>query len=91
MKRLILAISVFALLSVNANAEDKIHEYIVKHRQTDTYQEPKQLDCQLIAVDDAYLNGIKFAKKICFYDVIIDGQHMIMWREVGFDRYGFVK
>ena len=59
---------------------------------TDTHQEPKQLDCQKIVVDEKYLGGKVFEKKICFYDVVIgDNKHITMWHELNSDKYGFTK
>ena len=59
---------------------------------TDTHQEPNQIDCQKIVINEKYLGGKVFERKICFYDVVIgDNKHITMWHELNSDKYGFVK
>ena len=56
------------------------------------HQVPQQLDCQEINVDERYLGGKVWKRKICFYDVTIgsNNRHLVMWHVVGGGEAGFV-
>lgn len=58
-----------------------------------TRQEPDQLDCQALKIDERWTDGgTVHYKKICFYDVIISqNKHVIMWNDVYHpNHYGFI-
>ena len=84
MKKLLVVLGL-TLLSSICSAEDPQHY---------DYQKPKQIDCQEIHVDETYVGGNVFVKKICFYEIEFGGgannQNVILWHEVDSSRYGFI-
>lgn len=97
-----LCVSCVTLTTTDADAAGK--KKIVKEKVTNsnelndegsisTRQEPQQIDCQAIKIDERWTDGGKVHyKKICFYDMVIEqNKHIIMWNDVYHPKhYGFI-
>jgi hypothetical protein len=55
------------------------------------YNTPKQIDCQLIKLDESEYKGGKLRfKTVCFYEVKVVNRTLVMWHNINDDSTGFV-
>lgn len=54
------------------------------------FNQPKLIDCQTIKIDESFIGKKAREQTVCFWKIKINGQDMVMWKEIGKDRYGFV-
>jgi len=51
---------------------------------------PKLIDCQTIRIDESFIGKKVREQTVCFWKIKIRDQEMIMWKEIGKDKFGFV-
>ena len=103
MKRNIISLVVMALLLSCNIIHARVTE--IKVKSDDNFYDkyyfniPKLRDCQTIRTDESFLNegkkkkNVKFKqkdRKICYWDVEIQGKKLIMWTQPDGDKYGFI-
>lgn len=86
MYKLFVIVSIF--LSSICYGKEKYLDY-----EKYSYQEPKQIDCQKIVIDNSDYGGKSIQPRICFYEVTFgDPQRtVLMWKNIDTNDYGFVE
>lgn len=54
------------------------------------FNTPQLLDCQTIRIDESFLGKKVREKTVCFWKIKVRDKDMVMWKEIGKDRYGFI-
>lgn len=54
------------------------------------FNQPKLLDCQTIKIDESFIGGKAREQTVCFWKIQVGNQTMIMWKEIGKDKFGFI-
>lgn len=57
----------------------------------DYFNRPKLLDCQVIRIDESFIGKKMREQTVCFWTIKIGDKDMVMWKEIGKDKYGFVE
>lgn len=85
MKRLILAVIMMGITTIGCCEESSDYKQYLQ-------QEPKQIDCQAISIDQREYNWKHVYEKICFYEVTFGNpqRKAIMWVNIKNGRYGFL-
>lgn len=85
MYKLIIVVSIF--LSSICYGKEQYSDYS-EYLQ----QEPKQIDCQKIVIDNSDYKGKSIQPRICFYEVRFGNpEHIVlMWKNIDTKNFGFI-